>query len=73
VICGGGVVSVGVGRFVCAYGHGFLEGWQVGRFEDEVRVSFRIVVGLFDVRALAQIAKWQRAIFADTRRYSATT
>ena len=30
VICGCGVVSVGVVWFFCACGLGFSEGWQVG-------------------------------------------
>jgi hypothetical protein len=71
VIRGGGVVSGGVGRFVCAYGLRFSGRCQAERVRDSLGVSLRMRGRLFDASRVAFITKWQRVIFGATRRYSA--
>ena len=72
VIRGCGVVSVGVVWFVCACGLGFSGGCQAGCVRDLLGVSLWMRGWLFDVSRVAFITKWQRVIFGETRRYSAT-
>jgi hypothetical protein len=68
---GCGVVPVGVVWFVYACGLGFFGGLSAWGVADLWGASLWMWGRLFDVSRVVFIAKWQRVIFGDTRRYSA--